>query len=226
MSSRSTVFVVDDDPGILNSLTWLLESVRLQVETYDSAQRFLDAYDPEQPGCLLLDLRMPGMGGFELQQLLAARGIPLPVIFVTGHGDVPGAVRALKLGAFDFFEKPFNDHELLGRVHEALAFDADSRAERTRKALVQDRVASLTPRQRGILDLVVSGATSKDIAQRLGLSLSTVEGHRIKILQRMHAKGVADLVRMITSAGIEPKAPAGSSHTRSELANRPKLGHS
>jgi two-component system response regulator FixJ len=220
MSSRSTVFVVDDDPGILSSLTWLLESVRLEVETYDSAQRFLDTCDRERPGCVILDLRMPGMGGFELQQTLTARGIPLPVIFVTGHGDVPGAVRALKSGAFDFFEKPFNDHELLERVQEALAFDADARADRARKALVQEHVASLTPRQRGILDLVVSGATSKDIAQRLGLSLSTVEGHRIKILQGMRANGLADLVRMITSAGIEPGVLAGFSKARPEQVTR------
>ncbi len=208
MSSSSTIFVVDDDPGILNSLAWLLGSVRLEVETYDSGQRFLQALDRDRPGCLLLDLRMPGMGGLEVQQTLTARGITMPVIFVTGHGDVPGAVRALKAGAFDFFEKPFNDHDLLARIHEALAHDEEVRAERTLKASVLERVESLTSRQKGILDLVVAGATSKDIALRIGLSPSTIEGHRIKILKTMKATGLADLVRMITSAGIGPAAPA------------------
>jgi two-component system response regulator FixJ len=207
MSSRSTVFVVDDDPGILGSLTWLLTSVRLQVETYDSAQRFLGVVDPDRPGCLLLDLRMPGMGGLELQQTLTARGITLPVIFVTGHGDVTGAVRALKAGAFDFFEKPFNDHDLLARIHEAIAHDREVRAERALKESVRARVDTLTRRQKDILDLVVSGETSRDIAQRLGLSPSTIEGHRIKILKRMGASGLVDLVRMIASAGIRKPDP-------------------
>jgi two-component system response regulator FixJ len=206
MIARSTVFIVDDDPGVRKSLTWLLESVRLQVETYESAQSFLEACTPERPGCLLLDLRMPGMGGLELQQALSAQGIPLPVIFVTGHGDVPAAVRAFKAGAFDFLEKPFSDHELLERIHEAIALDTDARAVRAQKAAVREQVESLTPRQRDILDLVVSGATSKDIAQHLGLSLSTVEGHRIRILRRMGAEGVADLVRVVTRAEIGPRS--------------------
>ncbi len=207
MNPDPTVFVVDDDPGILKSLRWLLESVRMGVETYDSAQAFLEACTPDRPGCLLLDLRMPGLGGLELQALLRERGYRLPVIFVTGHGDVPAAVRALKAGAYDFFEKPFNDHELLERIHDALAHDRDARAGLEAKTSVEERVRGLTPRQRGILDLVVAGATSKDIARELGLSLSTVEGHRIKILKRMNANGLADLVRMITSSGIGPSKP-------------------
>ena len=221
MNSRPTVFIVDDDPGILSSLKWLLESVRLSVETFDSAQRFLEACTPDRAGCLLLDLRMPGLGGLELQATLRERGYALPVIFVTGHGDVPAAVRALKAGAFDFFEKPFNDHDLLARIQDALAHDRESRAGQELRTSVQDRVRALTPRQRGILDLVVAGATSKDIARELGLSLSTVEGHRIKILKRMNANGLADLVRMITSSGIGPSpAPSGSVEEPPPLAER------
>lgn len=210
MNPSATVFIVDDDPGILSSLEWLLESVRLSVETYDSAQRFLEACTPDRPGCLLLDLRMPGLGGLELQATLHDRGFTLPVIFVTGHGDVPAAVRALKAGAFDFFEKPFNDHDLLARIQDALAHDREARASRELKTTVQHRVRALTPRQRGILDLVVAGATSKDIARELGLSLSTVEGHRIKILKKMQASGLADLVRMITSSGLGPAPETGT----------------
>jgi FixJ family two-component response regulator len=204
MSASSTIFVVDDDPGILSSIAWLLESARLHVETFDSGQKLLAALGRDRPGCLLLDLRMPGMSGLEVQQALAARGITMPVIFVTGHGDVPAAVRALKAGAFDFFEKPFNDQALLTRIQAALALDRELRAERELKSSVRERVDSLTARQRGILDLVVAGATSRDIAQQLGLSPSTVEGHRIKILKRMQANGLADLVRMTTSLGVAP----------------------
>lgn len=211
MSARSTVFVVDDDPGILSSIAWLLGSARLHVETYDSGAKLLKALDRDRPGCLLLDLRMPAMTGLEVQQALAARGIELPVIFVTGHGDVPAAVRALKAGAFDFFEKPFNDQDLLTRILEALALDREIRAERQRKSSVRERVESLTERQRGILELVVSGATSRDIAQQLGLSTSTIEGHRIKILKRMRATGLVDLVRMTASLGIAPAAPPAES---------------
>jgi len=223
MNPEPTVFVVDDDPGILSSLRWLLESVRLPVETYDSARRFLETCAPDRPGCLLLDLRMPGLGGLELQSLLRERGYRLPVIFVTGHGDVPAAVRALKAGAFDFFEKPFNDHELLARIQDALAHDRDTRAGLELKTSVEERVRVLTPRQRGILDLVVAGATSKDIARELGLSLSTVEGHRIKILKRMNATGLADLVRMITSSGIGPSKPARGKTEEPPPAAEPKL---
>jgi FixJ family two-component response regulator len=207
MNPEPTVFVVDDDPGILRSLQWLLESVKLPVETYDAAQSFLEACSPDRPGCMLLDLRMPGLGGLELQALLRERGYRLPVIFVTGHGDVPAAVRALKAGAFDFFEKPFNDHELLERIRHALVHDRDARAGLELRSSVEERVRALTARQREILDLVVAGATSKDIARELGLSLSTIEGHRIKILKRMNATGLADLVRMITSSGIGPSKP-------------------
>jgi FixJ family two-component response regulator len=224
MNTDPTVFVVDDDPGILSSLRWLLESVRLAVETYDSAQRFLDACTPDRPGCLLLDLRMPGLGGLELQALLRERGYTLPVMFVTGHGDVPAAVQALKAGAFDFFEKPFNDHELLARIQVALAYDRDTRAGLELRTSVEERVRALTPRQRGILDLVVAGATSKDIARELGLSLSTVEGHRIKILKRMNAAGLADLVRMIASSGIGPsRAPRGKTEEPPSLPPQPAL---
>jgi FixJ family two-component response regulator len=165
-----TVFIVDDDQAVARSLRWLFETVQLRVETFSSAQSFLDAYNPSKPGCLVLDVRMPGMSGLDLQERLAAQRIHLPIIFITGHGDVQMAVRAVKSGAFDFVEKPFNDQDLLDRIHKAIAFDTVQRSQDMQISQLRALFASLTVREREVLDLVVIGKSNKAIANSFGLS--------------------------------------------------------
>jgi len=195
--SDATVFIVDDDQAVARSLRWLIETVRLKVETFPSAQAFLDGYDAAKPGCLVLDVRMPGMSGMELQERLAARRIhQVPIIFITGHGDVQMAVRAVQAGAFDFVEKPFNDQDLLDRIQRAIVFDAEQRAREGQRAQLRALFASLTPREREVLDLVAEGLSNKAIANALGLSAKTVEVHRAKVMQKMHARSLSDLVKM------------------------------
>lgn len=195
--SDATVFIVDDDQAVARSLRWLIETVQLNVETFASAQAFFDGYDPSKAGCLVLDVRMPGMSGLELRERLAAQGAyHLPIIFITGHGDVQMAVRAVQAGAFDFIEKPFNDQDLLDRIQRAIAFDADQRARESQRAQLRSLFASLTPREREVLDLVVEGMPNKGIANALGLSTKTVEVHRAKVMEKMHARSLSDLVKM------------------------------
>jgi two-component system response regulator FixJ len=194
--SEPTVFIVDDDQAVARSLRWLIEIVRLGVETFASAQAFLDNYDSSKPGCLVLDVRMPGISGLELQERLAARRINIPIIFITGHGDVQMAVRALQAGAFDFVEKPFNDQDLLDRIQKAIAFDAERRGKESQRAQLQALFSSLTAREREVLDLVVEGLSNKAIANTLGLSAKTVEVHRAKVMEKMHARSISDLVKM------------------------------
>ena len=195
--SDATVFIVDDDQAVARSLRWLIETVRLKVETFASAQAFLDGYDAAKPGCLVLDVRMPGMSGLELQERLAARRIhQVPIIFITGHGDVQMAVRAVQAGAFDFVEKPFNDQDLLDRIQRAIVFDAEQRAREGQRAQLRALFASLTPREREVLDLVVEGLSNKAVANSLGLSAKTVEVHRAKVMEKMHARSLSDLVKM------------------------------
>lgn len=193
---EQTVFVVDDDQAVARSLRWLFESVQLQVETFSSAQSFLDGYDSSKPGCLVLDVRMPGMSGLDLQERLAAQRIHLPIIFITGHGDVQMAVRAVKAGAFDFVEKPFNDQDLLERIHKAITFDAVQRSQDAQRTQLRALFASLTTREREVLDLVVEGKSNKAIANWFGLSAKTIEVHRAKMMEKMNARSVADLVKM------------------------------
>jgi RNA polymerase sigma factor (sigma-70 family) len=195
--SDATVFIVDDDQAVARSLRWLIETVRLQVETFASAQAFLDGYDAAKPGCLVLDVRMPGMSGLELQERLAARrGYHVPIIFITGHGDVQMAVRAVQAGAFDFVEKPFNDQDLLDRIQRAIAHDAGQRGKEAQRSQLKALFASLTPREREVLDLVVEGLSNKAIANALGLSAKTVEVHRAKVMEKLHARSLSDLVKM------------------------------
>jgi RNA polymerase sigma factor (sigma-70 family) len=195
--SDATVFIVDDDQAVARSLRWLIETVRLQVETFASAQAFLDGYDAAKPGCLVLDVRMPGMSGLELQERLAARrGYHVPIIFITGHGDVQMAVRAVQAGAFDFVEKPFNDQDLLDRIQRAIAHDAGQRGKEAQRSQLKALFASLTPREREVLDLVVEGLSNKAIANALGLSAKTVEVHRAKVMEKLHARSISDLVKM------------------------------
>jgi len=197
MSQQPTVFVVDDDPAVRDSLRLLLESVGLVAETFSSAHQFLDATDPEQPGCVLLDIRMPGMSGLELQRRLVARGITLPVIIITGHGDVTTAVQAMKTGAVDFLEKPFNDQVLLDRIHDAITHDAQTRRSRAEHDEVGRRLVMLSPREVEVLDLIIAGKANKVIALDLGISEKTVEAHRARTMDKMQVRSTADLVRTV-----------------------------
>jgi two-component system, LuxR family, response regulator FixJ len=197
---QPTVYIVDDDQATRKSLRWLVETLGVQVQTYHCAVSFLDAYDASMPGCLVLDMMMPGMNGLELQRELIERGIEIPVIVLTGYADVPTAVRALKSGAVEFLEKPFNDDVLLEQIRMALTLDARRRSERGTLDVVRERTARLTPRESEILALVVEGLSSKEIASRLSVSFKTVEAHRAKVMRKMEAESVAQLVRMVVSA--------------------------
>ena len=192
-----TVFVVDDDDAVRDSLRLLLKSAEITCQPFATAQDFLSAYDAAQPGCLVLDVRMPGMSGLEMQQELNLRGATLPVIFITGHGDIPMAVEAMQLGAFDFLQKPFRDQELLDRVHRALARDMDNRARLRHTDRIRERLATLSPREREVLDLVTQGKANKMVAGDLGVSQRTVEIHRAHVMQKMEAGSLAELVRMM-----------------------------
>jgi len=197
---RETVFIVDDDPGMRKSLGRLLESVNLPMETFASAKEFLESYEVDRPGCLILDVRMPEMSGLELQQEMAERRIFLPVIVVSGHADVNTAVRAMKLGSFDFIEKPCPPQYLLERIYNALAEDRRTRADRRWRESLRARLALLTPREREILNLVASGRPSKWIARQLDLSVSTVDNHRANIMRMLEAATPADLTRIAVAA--------------------------
>jgi len=192
-----TVFVVDDDEAVRGSLRLLLKSVGLAATALPSAQEFLAKYDPEQPGCLVLDVRMPGMSGLDLQEQLNMRGAIIPVIFITGHGDIPMAVEAMQQGAFDFLQKPFRDQDLIDRIQRALAKDKANRAELSERSRVRERFESLTPREREVLDLVTSGKPNKIMAADLGVSQRTVEIHRARVMEKMNASSLAQLVRMM-----------------------------
>ena len=201
--SEPTVFVVDDDPAVLRGLRLLMKSVKLNVETYLSAQEFLDDYDPAQPGCLLLDLRMPGISGLELQEILRTRNIPIPIIIITGYGEVSAAVQAMQKGAVDFLEKPFNDQVLVDQIQKAIAEDAQIRQQRAEQEAVLARLALLTPREREVMDLVIAGKSNKVIASQLGISPKTVEFHRSHIMKKMKVGSVAELVALVISAAKE-----------------------
>jgi FixJ family two-component response regulator len=196
MDTEATVFIVDDEPIIRASLQRLLESVSLRVETFASASEFLGAYKPVRCGCLVLDVRMPGLSGLDLQDRLNAQGIDLPVIFVTAHGDVPMAVRALKGGAVDFLQKPFNNQALLDCVQEALQQNAEVGRRRAAMEELGARFGALTPREREVAQLVVAGKVNREIAEELGLSAKTVEVHRAHLMRKMRADSLAELVRM------------------------------
>jgi two-component system response regulator FixJ len=195
-----TVFVVDDDKAVRDSLTLFLASAGLAVEVFASADAFLAGYAPDRPGCLVLDIRMAGISGIELQEKLAAEGAILPIIFITGHANVPTAVRALKAGAVDFVEKPFNNQELLERIHRALERDARCRAVLDERGEILRRMARLTPREREVMDLVVEGCSNKMAADRLGISERTVEIHRARVMEKMESASLAHLVQMVVKA--------------------------
>jgi two-component system, LuxR family, response regulator FixJ len=191
------VFVVDDDDAVRDSLRLLLKSAGMACEVFSSAQQFLSTYEPSQPGCLVLDVRMPGMSGLEMQQELSLRGAMIPVIFITGHGDIPMAVEAMQHGAFDFLQKPFRDQELLDRVQRALMRDMENRIRLRQTDKIRERLATLSPREREVLELVTQGKANKMVAGDLGVSQRTVEIHRAHVMQKMEAGSLAELVRMM-----------------------------
>ena len=197
-----TVFVVDDDEAVRNSLRLLLKSLGMPSVTLGSAEEFLAGYDTEQPGCIVLDVRMPGMSGPELQDELNRRGAVIPVIFITGHGDVPMAVEAMRHGAVDFLQKPFSDKDLVDRIQRALSADRRNRETLGAKDQIHARIATLTPRERQVLELVTLGKSNKVIAGDLGVSQRTVEIHRAHVTEKMGATSLAHLVRMTIIAGI------------------------
>ena len=196
MDSQPTVFIVDDDPAMRESLRWLIESVGLAVETYGAARDFLDSYDPSRSGCLVLDVRMPGLSGLDLQSELTKQQIRIPTIIITGYAEVPMAVRALKEGAIDFIEKPFSDQHLLDRIRQAIEADRQARLVSAAQDDIADRHERLTPRERQVMAMVVEGKSNKSIAQDFGLSDKTVEVHRAKVMEKMRARSLAELIKM------------------------------
>ena len=202
MKTDPTISVVDDDAGVRNSLRWLIESAGFRVAAYAGAKEFRKEFDRETPGCLVLDVRLSGHSGLDLQQQLTAEGIGIPVIMITGHGDVPTAVRAMRNGALDFIEKPFDDKLLLDRVRQAVELDIRNRAERAKCAEIVARLALLTLREREVLERVVDGRANREIAEELGISTKTVEAHRAHLMEKMRAESIAGLVQLVRSADV------------------------
>lgn len=203
------VYLVDDDEAIRDSLGLLLQSVGLECEVYASALEFLGAYDPERHSCLVADIRMPGLSGLELQQRLNEQRADVPVIFITGHGDVPMAVNAMKSGASDFIQKPFRDQDLIDRIHKALAKDRERRASRVEENAIRDRLATLTPRETEVMRRVVRGQANKVIALDLGVSQRTVELHRARVMRKLKMRSLAELVSTVGKV-IGREEPSGT----------------
>ena len=205
MTGAPVVFVVDDDPSVRSSLKFLLSTVGLHVEAFDSADSFLHKKPTDTPSCLVLDVRLPGLSGLDFQRELAARKISIPIVFLTGHGDIPMSVRAMKAGAVEFLTKPFRDQDLLDAVRIALERDRARREEEKEVIILQRRFDSLTSREREVTSMVVSGMLNKQIADQLGTAESTVKVQRSRALEKMHAESLVDLVRMIEKL----KCPSG-----------------
>jgi len=206
-----TVFVVDDDAALREALVQLLEAAGLQVESYADGGAFLAAFHEDRSGCLLLDVAMPGMTGLQVQGELKRRGSPIPIVFLTGHGDIPMAVRAVQAGAVDFLEKPMTGVALLERVHRALARDGEARHGRALSREVADRARRLSPREREVMAMVVSGSSSKEAARLLGISVRTVEAHRTHVMHKMGATNLAELVAL--AAHCDPGTLAVLTHS-------------
>ncbi len=198
--NNKIVYIIDDDPGMRASLAMLLETEKLQVELFESAEAFISSCERGISGCVILDLRMPGMTGLEVQELLAAKSIEIPIIFITAHGDVSSAVKAMKAGSFDFIEKPFSAQVLLERVYKALHLNSEQRAAKAKLSAVREKLALLTERELEVLVLVVQGRPSKQIAEFLDLSVSTVDNHRANIMKKLQAETTADLTRIALQA--------------------------
>lgn len=203
MNSTPTVFLTDDDPAIRDAVGLLLRTNGLAVETFASAGDFLQSDALRRPGCLLLDVRMPGMSGLDLQKRLHELGCRLPIIFITGHGDVPLAIRAMKAGAFDFLEKPFEAPLLIKRIQQALASDNHDRQRQWQRDQVCARLALLSTREREVMQRVALGQYNKVVAAELGISISTVEIHRKRVMEKLQAHSLSDLIRMLELAGAD-----------------------
>jgi len=203
---RPIVFVIDDDDSVRRSLERLLRSVDLDVETFASAQDFLRKPMPDRPACVVLDLRLPGPSGLELQDSLTRSGHEVPIVFISGHADVPSSVRAIKAGAVDFLQKPFSDQALLDIIHGALRRDREARRDRAEVASIRVRFDTLTPRERDVLRLVIQGGLNKQIAGDLGISEKTVKFHRGRVMEKTQAGSVAELVRQSDRLGLWPQA--------------------
>jgi len=197
------VFVIDDDASMRDAVSRLLNAVGLTVQTFASAREFLAGRLPDVPGCVVLDVRLPGLSGLDLQREMVERGIHIPVIFITGHGDIPMSVQAMKAGAVEFLTKPFRDQDLLDAVRSGIQLDRQGRKERAELAELRDGLRQLTPREREVMSLVVAGLLNKQIALRLGTSEKTIKIHRSHVMQKMRADSLADLVRMCQKLGIE-----------------------
>ena len=205
--SAPTVFIVDDDPSVLKALARLLRSAGLNATTFASPQEFLDNHDQNVPGCLVLDVAMPHINGLELQQVLAAQCSELPVIFLTGHGDIPMSVRAIKQGAVDFFTKPVNDNDLIAAIHDAIDKDRIARQAQAKLSELQQRLAMLTPREREVLSHVVSGKLNRQIAAELGTVEKTIKVHRANLNKKLNVQSLAELVKLAERLGIISSLP-------------------
>jgi FixJ family two-component response regulator len=210
MAEQATVFIVEDEPGMRDSLSLLMKSVNQPHECYETGRAFLTAFDPGRPGCLVADVRMPGMSGLDLLEELGKRGSALPAIVITGHGDIPMAVRALRLGALEFLEKPVNDQLLLDKVNGALEVNARLVNRRREVARIAERLAQLTPREVRVLELIEAGNPNKAIASKLEISVKTVESLRSKVMRKMRAGSLAELLRMLFTHRLEGGQPASS----------------
>jgi len=197
------VFIVDDDASVRDSLRWLIESVQLQVQCFATAQEFLNGYKDQQTGCVVLDVRMPGLSGLDLQEELQQQDFVLPVIIITGHADVPMAVRAFKSGVFDFIEKPFNDQHLIDRIHQAIEKSRSQKVSIERRQDARDRLQKLSSREIQVLDCIVSGCSNKTMARELDISVKTIETHRANLMSKMQASSVSELVRIALLAERE-----------------------
>jgi FixJ family two-component response regulator len=197
MEHEPTVFIIDDDPAVLKSMTLLLDSVGIPSKTYQRCQGFLDQYDPDMPGCLVADVRMPEMSGLELQTILSGRHIDIPMILISGHGDIPMAVGAMKKGAVDFLEKPFREQNLLDIINKGFLKDAQIRKGKENKAAFEKQCSALTNREREIMELLIAGKTNKEIARILDISVKTVDFHRVHLLGKMNAESVLDLIKLV-----------------------------
>jgi len=210
-SNDPIVFVVDDDASVREGLIDLISSIGIKAKAFNSAQEFLRHKRPDAPACLVLDVRLPGASGMDLQRELTQSGEPLPIIFVTGHGDIPMSVRAIKAGAVEFLTKPFRDQELLDAIQQGLKVDREAREQRAKAAELRRRYDSLTPREREVMQLVISGMLNKQIAGQLGTSEITIKMHRGQVMHKMKAESVVELLRMAETIGI---VDAGQSHTK------------
>lgn len=204
----ATVFIIDDDASTRESLKWFLQTVGFAAETFDSAKAFLSSFSLAKPGCIVLDVRMPHISGLELQDRLNAEPYVPPILMISGHSDVPVAVRAIRNGAFDFIEKPVGDSVLLERIRKAIAIDRERRAEHAIQNQFRRRFAQLSDRERQVFEIVVTGKSNKAIGEQLGLSSKTIETHRAQVMNKMQAPHLADLVRIAVALGITKTDPS------------------